>query len=98
MTLVFLSDLLVLLGLLALSVGVYGIIRMPGVYLKLHAAGKVVFLGIIPILAAAALTGGPQVAAKAAMTAVLILLTTPIATHAITKAFALSGDRDDRGA
>lgn len=92
-----LSDFLVLLGLLALSVGVYGIIRMPDVLLKLHAAGKAIFFGIMPILAAAALTGGPAIAARAAMIAVLLLLTTPIATHAITKAVALEGDRDEKG-
>lgn len=97
MMLTLLSDVLVLLGLLALSVGVYGIIRMPGVYLKLHAAGKAVFLGTMPILGAAALTGGPAIAAKAAMIAVLLLLTTPIATHAITKAAASTGDKNERG-
>ncbi len=95
--LAFISDILVLLGLLALSVGVYGIIRMPDVYLKLHAAGKAVFLGTMPILAAAALAGGPAIAARAAMIAILLLLTTPIATHAITKAVALKEDQEDRG-
>lgn len=92
--LMYLSDILVFAGLLALTIGVYGVIRMPDIYLKLHTASKAVLLGCIPILAAAALAGGWQIAARAALIAVLILLTTPIAAHAITKAVALKTERD----
>ncbi|WP_119066115.1 cation:proton antiporter [Rubrobacter indicoceani] len=88
------SDILVLVGLLALTVGVYGIIKMPDVYLKTQAASKAVLLGTLPILASAALSGDPATAARAVMIAILLLLTTPIAAHAITKAVAAREDEN----
>lgn len=82
----YLLDALVVFGLFALSVGVYGMIRLPGTYLKLHAASKAVFLGTIPLLLAAAISGGSEIAYRAALIAAILLLTTPIASHVITKA------------
>ena len=80
------ADALVLLGLCALTVGVYGVIRMPGTFLKLHASSKAVFLGVIPLLVAAAATGDPATIYRAVLIATLLVLTTPISAHAITKA------------
>ena len=80
------ADALVLLGLCALTVGVYGVIRMPGTFLKVHASSKAVFLGLIPLLAAAAATGDLAMIYRAVLIATLLLLTTPISAHAITKA------------
>jgi multicomponent Na+:H+ antiporter subunit G len=74
------------LGLFALTVGVYGVIRMPGTFLKLHASSKAVFLGVIPLLVAAAATGDPATIYRAVLIATLLVLTTPISAHAITKA------------
>lgn len=82
----YLADALVLLGLLALSVGVYGVVRMPDTYLKLHAASKAVFLGMLPLLLASAATGDPAIIYRAVLVGALLLLTTPISAHAITKA------------
>lgn len=82
----YLTDALVLLGLFALTVGVYGVLRMPDTYLKLHAASKAVFLGAIPLLIAAVATGDPEIIYRAVLIATLLLLTTPISAHAITKA------------
>lgn len=80
------ADALVLLGLFALTVGVYGVIRMPGTFLKLHASSKAVFLGLIPLLFAAAAMGDPAMIYRAVLIATLMLLTTPISAHEITKA------------
>lgn len=82
----YLTDALVLFGVLVLTVGVYGVIRMPGTYLKLQSAGKIVFLGMLPLLVAAAVTGETAMVSRAVLIAALLLLSTPIATHAITKA------------
>ena len=82
----YLTDALVILGLFALTVGVYGVIRLPGTYLKVHAASKAVFLGVIPLLIAAAAAGDAAIACRAALVAALLLLTTPISAHAIAKA------------
>lgn len=92
----FLSDALVVTGLAILTLGVFGIVRMPDIYLKLHATSKIVLLGLLPILAAAALTGDPAIASRSALIAGLLLLTTPISTHAITKAAYVRGGQDSR--
>lgn len=86
------ADALVLLGLCALTVGVYGVIRMPGTFLKVHASSKAVFLGLIPLLAAAAATGDLAMSYRAVLIATLLLLTTPISAHAITKAASQRGE------
>lgn len=67
-------------------------IRLPDTYPKLHVASKAVFLGVLPLLVAAAATGDPAIAYRAALVAVLLLLTTPISAHAITKAVYQRGE------
>ena len=89
----YLTDALVLLGVVVLTVGVYGVIRLPGAYLKLQAAGNILFFGMLPLLAAAAATGELAMASRAILIAALLLLSTPIATHAITKAAYQRGEK-----
>jgi hypothetical protein len=55
------ADALVVLGVLVVTVGVYGMIRMPDTFMRLHTASKVVFLGLIPLLAASTATGNPDI-------------------------------------
>jgi multicomponent Na+:H+ antiporter subunit G len=45
----YLADALVILGIWVMTVGVYGVIRMPDTYTRLHAASKAVFLGVISL-------------------------------------------------
>lgn len=92
----YLADALVILGVLVLTVGVYGVIRMPGTYLKLQAAGKMVFLGMLPLLVAAAATGEMAMASRAVLIAALLLLSTPISSHAITKAAYQQGEEAEQ--
>lgn len=82
----YLSDALVFMGLILMTVGVYGMIRFSDTYLKLQAASKVVLLGMLPLLAASAITGDLAIISRAAIMAALLLLVTPVATHVITKA------------
>lgn len=90
----YLLDALVILGLFALTVAVYGVIRMPSTYLKVHASSKGVFLGVIPMPIAAAATGDPAIVYRAVLITALLLLTTPISAHAIAKA---AHQREDGG-
>lgn len=83
---IYLTDALVIAGVLVLTVGVFGMVRMPDTYLKLQAAGKIVFFGMLPLLVAAAATGEAAMISRATLIAALLLLSTPIATHAVTKA------------
>jgi multicomponent Na+:H+ antiporter subunit G len=80
------ADLLIVLGLLILTIGVYGIVRLPDVYTQLHAASKAGFLGIASLLAAAAVQGDTAIISRAVLIVALLALTTPVAAHAIARA------------
>ena len=85
------SDILVLFGVLLITVGVYGVVRMPDTYLKLHAASKMVVLGVMPLLLAAALTGG-GVLLRVIPISLFLLATTPVSAHVVAKAAYLRGE------
>jgi multicomponent Na+:H+ antiporter subunit G len=82
------SDALMLLGLVVMTIGVAGIVRMPDIFTKQHAASKSVFLGVCSILVAVAISGGPGFAARTVLIGTLLILTTPVAAHEIAKAAA----------
>ena len=86
------SDILTVLGVAILTIGVYGVVRMPDVYTQLHAASKAGFLGIAALLAAAALEEGGSTVARAALIVALLALTTPVAAHAIGRAARRRGE------
>ena len=100
-----LADALIVLGLLVMTVGVYGVVRLPDAYTQLHASSKAAFLGVLALLAAAASTGDGAIIARAVLITVLLALTTPVAAHAIAQAADQAGDEmrtpgavDERGA
>lgn len=81
--------LLELLGVIALffglffcGVGVLGVIRMPDALTRLHASGKVATLGLFGLLVGAALLM-PAASLRILALGLFVLLTSPVATHAI---------------
>lgn len=80
------ADALVLLGLVVCTIGVVGLFRMPDVYCELHSAAKAVFLGLTAFLLAAVATGDGAVIARVVLIFVLLMLTTPVASHTIARA------------
>ena len=88
-----LADALVILGMAVMTLGVYGVIWMPDVYNKLHAASKVVFLGIISLLVASAATGDPAIIYRVVLIGAFLLLTTPVSAHVIGRAAYLREQR-----
>jgi multicomponent Na+:H+ antiporter subunit G len=72
-------------GVFFCVVGVVGLIRMPDVYCRLHAAGKVATVGLCGLLAGAAFLM-PSIALKMISLAVFAVLTLPVSTHAIAAA------------
>ena len=89
----YLADALVLVGLFVMSVGVYGAIRMPDTYTKLHAMSKAVFLGVISFCASSVATGDEDIIYRAVLIAAFLLLTTPISAFMIARAALLRGER-----
>jgi multicomponent Na+:H+ antiporter subunit G len=88
-----LADAVIVFGLLIMTVGVYGVVRFPDVYTQMHAASKAAFLGVVALLVAAALTGDGAIIARVVLISVLLVLTTPVAAHAVTQAAFVRGER-----
>jgi monovalent cation/proton antiporter MnhG/PhaG subunit len=74
---------LLALGLIVTTIGLYGVHRMRGTYNKLHAAGMVSGPGVILVLIASIGTRDPGVIAHAALAVAFVLVSAPISSHAI---------------
>jgi multicomponent Na+:H+ antiporter subunit G len=75
------------LGLFFTLVAAIGLVRMPDVYTRAHATSKTDTLGTVLTLAGVALLFDGGVArVKLLLLAVFMLITSPTATHAITRA------------
>jgi multicomponent Na+:H+ antiporter subunit G len=85
----YLADALVILGVGVMTMGVYGMVRMPDIYTKLHASSKSVFLGAITLMVASVATGEKEIIMRVVLIGVALLITTPIASHVIAHAAAL---------
>lgn len=88
---------LVALGIATTAVTVYGVVRMRGLYTRLQAASKASMLGAVAILAASVGTRDGATIARAVVVALFLLLTTPVAAHAIAQA-AYRRDREGSSA
>ena len=89
------ADALVLLGLVVLTIGVRGLFRMPTLYLQLHAASKAVVFGVVALAVACVATRDAAIITRAALVSVALLLTTPVAAHAIARAEHLGEDEGE---
>ncbi|MER3439251.1 MAG: sodium:proton antiporter [Chloroflexota bacterium] len=87
------ADALVVLGVTMMTIGVYGVIRMPDIYTKLHAASKAVFLGVISLILASTVTAEREMVMRLVLIALALLLTTPVSGHVIGRAAYLEGER-----
>lgn len=74
---------LLYLGVLITATGVLGIYRFPDVYTRLNALAKVTTVGALLIHLASALLLMTGHGAKGVLTALVLLLTTPVVTQAI---------------
>jgi multicomponent Na+:H+ antiporter subunit G len=87
-----------------MTIGVYGVFRMPDTYTQLHASSKAVFLGVIALLIASGATGDAAVIGRAILIGMFLIFTTPVAAHVIGRAAYLQdepmetpGARDESG-
>lgn len=89
----YLADALVVVGVLVMTVGVYGAIRMPDTYTKLHSMSKAVFLGVVSLCVSSIVTGDPAIIYRAILIAAFLLVTTPISAFVIARAAFLRGEK-----
>lgn len=77
----------VLIGTFFSFVGVLGYFRLPDVYTKLHASGKVGVFGVVLLLVATIITSLNNFSAGRGLILILLLLITgPVTSHAISSA------------
>lgn len=89
-----LSGFLFVVGALAVATGAVGLVRFPDIYTRVHAAGVTDTAGAELILFAMMLQAPSWiVVAKLAFVGFFLFLTGPVATHAITHAAWVSGQR-----
>lgn len=69
-----------------MTLGVIGIVRMPDVYTKLHAASKSVFLGVIMLAVAGMVIAEGAIISRLVLIALMLVITTPVASHVIGRA------------
>jgi len=84
-------------GLLLATAGVYGLLRMPEIFDQLHAAGLVTGPAVLVILLASVATGSADIVTSAALVFVFVLITSPLAGHAIARAAWLRASADGDG-
>lgn len=81
------AGVLLLLGAAFVLVSAIGALRMPDVYMRMHAVTKAGTLGAgLVLCAAAVLFGTLSVTAKALVVFVFLLFTTPVAAHVLGRA------------
>ncbi|RDI96333.1 monovalent cation/H(+) antiporter subunit G [Meiothermus sp. QL-1] len=79
-------------GVFFLFIAAIGVVRMPDLYNRMHATSKAGTLGVgLILLAVAAFYQELAVAARALATLAFIILTAPVAAHALGRAAYLSG-------
>ncbi|HEY0839541.1 MAG TPA: monovalent cation/H(+) antiporter subunit G [Vulgatibacter sp.] len=76
---------LTVIGLLLALVGVVGMLRLEDVYLRVQAA-SLGSLGVTAILLASVATGDGGIIARALLVATFLVVSTPVATHAVARA------------
>jgi multicomponent Na+:H+ antiporter subunit G len=84
MILQLIGAIILLIGVFFTVIGVWGSIRLPDVFTRLHASSKVSSVGILGLLIASALLLH-ETAPKAAALGILILFSAPAASQAIAR-------------
>lgn len=79
------ATLAVLVGTFFSLVGIIGLVRLPDVYARMHATGKVATFGVV-LLTVAAVFATPLAWSKAVVLIVLLILVGPVVSHAISSA------------
>ena len=80
-----LGGLVVVVGLVLALAAVVGLVRLEDVYQRVQAA-SLGYLGVTAILLASVATGDGKIIARALLVATFLLLSSPVAAHAIARA------------
>lgn len=79
-------------GLALMALAIYGMARLPDTYMQLQAASKAAALGLAAVLTASVASGDLATIGRAFLIAVFLVLTAPVAAHAIADAARTRGE------
>ncbi len=82
---------LLTLGIVFSSLGMLGVIRLPDIYTRLHATGKISAFGAVMIMGAAIAVLPDLTIFKGVVIMAFLLLASPVVAHAISSAAYKSG-------
>ena len=85
---------LLVIGLTLMTISLYGVLRMPDTYSKLHAQGLATGPGVIAVLASSVATENAAIITFAELAIAFVVLTSPVSGHAIARA---AHSRDNTG-
>jgi multicomponent Na+:H+ antiporter subunit G len=80
------GEVLLALGLLLATIGLYGLLRMRDINHQLHPAGLITGPAVILVLLACVATGSAEIITNAVLVILFVLITSPLSTHAIAQA------------
>lgn len=81
------ASILVSLGVALMAISAIGVLRLPDVFSRMHAASKSTSLGLTFVLVGVGLfDGSTSVIVKAALASVLLIITQPVAAHVLGRA------------
>lgn len=80
------ASLLVLLGLGLTTIGLFGLLRRDDIFEQLHASGLITGPATILVLLASVASGEAEIITSAVLVIGFLLVTTPLAGHAIGRA------------
>ncbi len=89
---------LVLAGGVFCLLGAVGVLRLPDCYSRMHAASKAGALGAVLILAGVATATTGEAAMEALFAMLVVLVTAPLAAHAVSRAAYRGGTKPVIGA
>jgi multicomponent Na+:H+ antiporter subunit G len=90
----YLGGLLLILGALFTLLAAIGVVRLPDLYTRMHAASKAGAVGGgLILIAVAVLSQEAAVAIRAVVGVIFLLLTTPVSAHLLARASYLTGYR-----
>lgn len=91
---VYIGGVILVLGTVFMLLAAIGVVRLPDLYTRMHAASKAGAVGGgLILLAVALLSQDAAVSMRAIIGVVFLLLTTPVSAHLLAKASYLSGYR-----
>ena len=82
-----LSNVLLVIGLIFVSLGIFGLLRLPDVYNRLHATSKIETLGAFGVMLSIFVkVGFAPMGVKAITVGIFLMLTVPVSAHMISRA------------